>query len=256
MDPEHLHELIQVERAYWWHVAKRELVLGLLRRHAPPPGLLVEGGLGGGANALAFQRLGYDLVGFDLAPEAVAHGRSLGLERATVLDLHDPWPIPPRSARAIVLLDVIEHLADPEQALRNAAAALRADGSLIVTVPAIPSLMGPWDRMLGHHRRYSRPLLREHAARAGLAVRWVSAWNSFTLPAAYLVRMREKRRDLARSPEFPPVPNWLNSALIGMARVERAAMRACPVPLGLSLVAVLGPPPERNGRHGVDSPHE
>ena len=35
MDPRHLENLISVERTYWWHVAKRELVLDLLRRHAP-----------------------------------------------------------------------------------------------------------------------------------------------------------------------------------------------------------------------------
>ena len=50
MDPKHLDELIAIERNYWWHVAKRELVIELLDRFAPPPGLLIEAGIGGGGN--------------------------------------------------------------------------------------------------------------------------------------------------------------------------------------------------------------
>ena len=30
MDPKHLEELIRIERRYWWHVAKRDLVRELL----------------------------------------------------------------------------------------------------------------------------------------------------------------------------------------------------------------------------------
>lgn len=239
MDRRHLEELIAVERRYWWHVAKRELVLSLLKRYAAPPGLLIEGGIGGAANALAFRAHGYEYQGFDLFPESIEHARSLGLESVQVWDLQEPWPVVPHSARAVVLLDVIEHLPDPVRALANAADALGPNGVAVVTVPAIPGLMGPWDRMLGHHRRYDRPLLKEHAEAAGLRVRWLSSWNSFTLPPAVLVRLLEKQREQPRSAEFPPVSRPINAALIGLARAERAAMRVLPVPVGLSLVTVL-----------------
>ena len=241
MDRRHLEELIAVERGYWWHVAKRELVLSLLKRYAAAPGRLIEGGIGGGANALAFREQGYDYQGFDLFPESIEHARSLGIESVQVWDLQEPWPVAANSARAVVLLDVIEHLTDPIKALANAAEALGPDGIVIVTVPAIPGLMGPWDRMLGHHRRYTRSLLKQHAETAGLRVRRLSAWNSFTLPPAVFVRLREKRQERPRSAEFPPVSRPINATLIALARAERAAMRVLPVPIGLSLVAVLQP---------------
>ena len=88
MDPKHLEELIAVERSYWWHVAKRELVTDLLLRHFPPPARLVEGGVGGGANLLACRDLGYRRVG--LRPDAraaVEHCRKLGVEDVRTHDL-------------------------------------------------------------------------------------------------------------------------------------------------------------------------
>ena len=92
MDPKHLNELIAVEGSYWWHIAKRELATEVLHRHFPPPGRLVEGGIGGGGNLAAFRRAGYHVTGFDIMEQSVRHCRTLGLE-AQVHDLHRPGPL-------------------------------------------------------------------------------------------------------------------------------------------------------------------
>jgi SAM-dependent methyltransferase len=240
MDQQHLKALIAVERSYWWHVAKRELVTDLLRRHWPPPARLVEGGVGGGANLLAYREMGYDVSGFDLMAESVQHCRSLGIEDVRQHDLELPWPVARGPADVVVMLDVIEHVPDPVRVLRNAADSLAPAGGLVVTVPAIPALMGPWDRMLGHHRRYSARLLRRHASEAGLKVAWLSHWNAFSLPPALVIRTAEKL-GLKRSggSEFPPVSPALNRLLIALARAERRAISALRLIPGLSLVGVF-----------------
>ncbi|WP_422929548.1 class I SAM-dependent methyltransferase [Singulisphaera sp. PoT] len=239
MDPKHLEELIAVERGYWWHVAKRELVLELLRRYFPPSARLVEGGVGGGANLLAYRELGYDVSGFDLMPEAVAHCKHLGIDDVQTHDLEQPWPVKNGPARVVVLLDVIEHVADPVKVLKNASDILDEKGGILVTVPAIPALLGPWDRMLGHYRRYSRKLLREHAGAAGLRVTWLSSWNAFTLPPAIVVRTLERMGRARGSAEFPKVSPAVNHTLINLARIERGLIRTTGLPVGLSLVGVL-----------------
>ena len=71
MQSQHLQELAELEDGYWWHVAKRQLITEVLGRFAPPPGLLVEGGIGSSRNLLEFSQLGYDVTGFDVMPEAV-----------------------------------------------------------------------------------------------------------------------------------------------------------------------------------------
>jgi hypothetical protein len=49
--------------------------------------------------------------------------------------------------------------------------ALVPGGLIILLVPAFPSLYGPIDRNLGHHRRYTRASIRRLTAETGLSLR-------------------------------------------------------------------------------------
>jgi SAM-dependent methyltransferase len=241
MVPKHLEELIRVEEGYWWHVAKRALVVELLGRYFPPPARLVEGGIGGGGNLLALHDLGYQVAGFDLMPEAVEHCRQLRQLDVRQHNLQEPWPLEPAAADVVLMLDVLEHTEDPVQVLRNAAQVLRPGGGIIVTVPAYPWLKGPWDEMLGHHRRYTGRMLRQQAEEAGVRVAWLSHWNAFALPAAVVLRIAEKLLARKRGSAFPPVSPRVNALLTSCARVERGWLRRIRLPVGLSLVGVLMP---------------
>ena len=74
-------------------------------------------------------------------------------------------------ADSCVCLNVLEHIEDDREALRRMAAVLAPDGVVILIVPAFPSLYGPIDRQLGHHRRYTRASIRKLAEAAGLTVK-------------------------------------------------------------------------------------
>ena len=239
MHPSHLDELIELEDAYWWHVAKRKLVTNLLAKHFPPPGVLVAGGVGSALNLAAFRELGYEVHGFDIMPEAVEHARRRGLPDVRQHDLARPWPLPPHSVRVVVLLDVLEHLSEPVQVLKHIANVLEPRGGILVTVPAYPWLYSQWDKSLGHVRRYTASTFRQQAAEAGLRVEWLSHWNSFSLPAAIAVRGYQHCVPRRAAPNFPRVWPWMNRLLLSMASCERSWLGKAKSPLGLSLVGVL-----------------
>ena len=62
-----------------------------------------------------------------------AHARERGLTNVHEHDLTEPWPITEKSARAVVLLDVIEHVPDPVSVLRACASLLKPGGRLFLS---------------------------------------------------------------------------------------------------------------------------
>jgi 2-polyprenyl-3-methyl-5-hydroxy-6-metoxy-1,4-benzoquinol methylase len=239
METAHLQELIELENSYWWHVAKQRVVTNVLQGVAAPGARIIEGGIGGGGNLLHWRDMGYRVAGLDLMTESILHAKSKGLNDVHQHDLQDEWPLEKGSARAVVLLDVLEHLPDPVLALRNAANTLSAAGQVIFTVPAYPSLYSDWDQRLGHYRRYTMGMIQQQATEAGLYMKTVRHWNAFSLPAALAMRKYRKWKKLDAPAEFPRVQPWLNKTLLGLAKVEQIVATRFGLPCGLSLVGVL-----------------
>jgi hypothetical protein len=64
---------------------------------------------------------------------------------------------------AILYIDVLEHIEDDRGELLRAASMLSCGGSLIVLAPAHQWLYTPFDREIGHYRRYSKVQLKAAA---------------------------------------------------------------------------------------------
>lgn len=96
---------------------------------------------------------------------------------------------PPAEHSALVGLNVIEHVADDAEGLRAAARLVRPGGAVVMFVPAFPLAMSPFDRAIGHHRRYTATTIRRTFAEAGLVVEVVRYVNAPGL-VAWVVGMR------------------------------------------------------------------
>ena len=70
---------------------------------------------------------------------------------------------PAEAFDTILYIDVLEHIDDDRQELERAGLRLRSGGRLIVLSPACQALFSPFDRAVGHYRRYSRKSLAEVA---------------------------------------------------------------------------------------------
>jgi len=62
---------------------------------------------------------------------------------------------------SLIILNVLEHIKDDAQAIRNCHSLLKDDGHLIVFVPAIQSLYNRFDKGLGHFKRYDKKTLSQ-----------------------------------------------------------------------------------------------
>lgn len=71
---------------------------------------------------------------------------------------------------AVCAFEVLEHLEDDQGWLSRWASQLAPGGRLVLSVPADPRRMGPWDEAVGHYRRYSNEGMRLRLEAADLEV--------------------------------------------------------------------------------------
>ncbi len=127
-------------------------------------GDVLEVGAGIGANTTALSTLDYrswlslepdsELAGHIALPSGGRHRVVTG----TLADLPNG-----RKFDTILYLDVLEHIERDAAELASAAQRLNAGGALIVVAPAHSFLYTPFDRAIGHYRRYDKRILREVA---------------------------------------------------------------------------------------------
>jgi SAM-dependent methyltransferase len=83
------------------------------------------------------------------------------------------------SRDTVVCLNVLEHIEDDEQTLRNFFRVLRPGGHAILLVPQNPALYTPVDVAVGHYRRYTRSELLQKLERAGFEIVHSQDFNRF-----------------------------------------------------------------------------
>jgi SAM-dependent methyltransferase len=129
----------------------------------------------------------------------------------------------------VLMLDVLEHIADDAALLKKLGRALRPGGHLVVKVPAFTWLYGAVDRSVGHRRRYSRGTLSRDLVAAGFAAPTIWHFNAAAIPGWWLNTVLLKRE------EAPPAQL---SAFVRLLPLVKAIDRAARPFVGLSLFAV------------------
>jgi len=100
------------------------------------------------------------------------------------------------SMDTVVCLNVLEHIEDDMQGLKNIHSALRSGGRAIVLVPHGQDIFGTLDTALGHYRRYSHQELTDKMEQTGFRVERVLDFNRISRPGWYLNGKLLKRTTL------------------------------------------------------------
>lgn len=89
------------------------------------------------------------------------------------------WPESLENKRfdSVILINVLEHMEDDGQALKNIFKVLVPGGNLLIIVPAHAALYGQMDALAGHYRRYEKAALAKLLDNAGFLVEEISYIN-------------------------------------------------------------------------------
>jgi len=238
------------EEHHWWYAGMRRVALAVLERAlAGRRGLrILDAGCGTGGTTLELRRFG-DVVGVDLAWEALepARGRGLrNLARASIEHL----PFGPATFDVATSFEVVYHLGvgSDSWALGEIRRVLKPGGTFMLRVPAHDWLRGEHDRLVHTRHRYSRDEVMTKLGQAGFAVERLSWANTLLFPPAVAKRLLERSNarsngsatsGAASEPDLWQPPAALNAVLQGVVGVEALAIPyGVPLPFGLSVLAV------------------
>jgi glycosyltransferase involved in cell wall biosynthesis len=98
----------------------------------------------------------------------------------------------------VVIVNVLEHVADPALALANIHRSLAPGGRVIVLVPQHPWLYGTLDEALEHRERYTPQSLTKQLADANFVVEEMVDFNRTSVPAWWFNGIVMKRRVFSR----------------------------------------------------------
>lgn len=237
--PEHaFHALWAMQERHFWYRGRHRFLLRALDRHLPTgnhslAAVDLGGGVGSWVRYLADRRPG-QFEPLALADSSEAALRMAGdalpkdVERYQIdlmnLSWSNQWDV-------AFLLDVIEHLPDDVEALRQAHAALKPGGLLFVTTPALQCFWSYNDELAHHQRRYSRNDFARLGEEAGLQL-CDARYFMFLLSPLYWLTRKRKRTEGMTEDEKRTLMEKTHRVPSALVNWPLAAIFAAETPLG------------------------
>jgi SAM-dependent methyltransferase len=251
-DPSYFARLFAIEDRHFWFRARNRVIAKVVSQITvglPPGYRVLEVGSGSG-NVLRILQQACPhgmVVGMDLFADSFQYAR----QRCSCSLVQGDMLKPPFASnfQLIGVFDVLEHLPDDMQALRDLHSMLTIRGALLLTVPIHPSLWSYFDEASCHCRRYEPDELERKLIDAGFQVEYLTPYMSTILPLVWLRRRlvalvnRGRAADPRRVHELAaselrvtPVVNELMGWLLGLE--ARSIARRRRLRIGTSLLAV------------------
>lgn len=226
------------DRPLDWLASQEDMYWGV-RRALDAAGIrtgerIVEAGSGLGYLTYALHAAGYAAHGVDLSHVAVEAATARLGDLYSQGDAADPLQL--RDARAVIAMELIEHLHDPESFLTGLRRALPSNASVIVSTPnrdAYPDAV-TWNTDLPpvHLQWFSEAGMAALARRCGFAAEFVdfSEWNTAGVHHRWIAgnAYRQPRFDESLRPirrEAAVAPRWTAARIA--AAIGRRVARLC-----------------------------
>lgn len=245
-DPACFASIFAIEDQHFWFRSRNQIIAMLVKqitKSLKPGYRVLDVGCGTG-NVLRFlQQACPD--GWVLGMDMFAGGLKFASKRVYCpLVQGDIRALPFNKQFDIIgLFDVLEHIPDDIQALRNLHRVLANDGVLLITVPANPSLWSYFDDISRHYRRYELVELENKLINNGYKIDYITYYMASIFPLIWLGRHLKRLIDNRSADDMAldelyvmPIVNDLLALVL--SQELRLISRRLRLPIGASLLAI------------------
>ncbi|MBC7330368.1 class I SAM-dependent methyltransferase [bacterium] len=235
MNKEEYERMFLLEDFYWWFKGRREILLSAIKGIEAKD--VLDVGCGTGGNLTLFNGF---VVGLDVSLQALKLAQKRKPEAILCRGEAENLPFKDDSFDLVLALDLLEHLPDDIQGLREMHRVLRKGGNVLITVPAYKFLWSEHDEALHHFRRYSKCELKGKMEGVGFKIKFLS--HAIVLPffPIALFRLLQRfTRGTNREPKTSLIilPTILNEILFRILLGEAKLIeRGISFPFGVSII--------------------
>ena len=237
--PSDAFDKTESENEGFWAQARLVAIKGAMNKNRTSQ--MVEVGAGGGAVCIALAKDNFSL--FAIEPH-ISGAMAIAKCGVPVLAgfLHEA-KFPDESVPNYGTFDVLEHLPDPDEMLKEMFRTLEDDGRLYLTVPVGQWLWGSLDETLGHQRRFSKKAMRNLLEKNGFILEHeeflflsLVAFAFFTRALPY--RLRRNPRTVGEISNQLSPNRRIDAGASLILKIEAKISRLIPLPYGLTLLVV------------------
>jgi ubiquinone/menaquinone biosynthesis C-methylase UbiE len=228
-----------LERFHWWFVGRRKLIEFLFTSASiRKDSLVVDIGCGVGSNLKLLKSICSKLIGID----SEIYSLSLARKRLSAVLLVNAdlmrLPFKANSVDVIIAADILEHLDEDVDGIKEIHRTLKREGKAIFTVPAFRFLWGIQDIVGMHKRRYSKNEFLTKIEQEGFRILRSSYFNFFLFLPVFIARRLIHLLGLRIRSE-----NEINSPLINfflktIFSIEPYVLKYFSFPFGVSIFCI------------------
>lgn len=221
------------EDDHWWFLARRAAIAAYLAG-AHDQHEILDIGAGTAGTSEYLKRWG-DVTAIENNQEALLLASQRDV-RMTAGDA-EALPAPAKRYDIVFMLDTLAHrgIRSQERALAEAWRTLRPGGHLIVTVPALPMLKSPHDRVQHLSRRYRKRELIHLLESQGFSIDRATYLYWLMTPLSFLWRFFERFFYVDRT-ELGEMPAWLRRLALKVHLLEARLLGFFELPWGSNLM--------------------
>lgn len=242
MNIEEYEKMYNLENTYWWFQGRKKIIFELMRKYVllelNNPRIL-DSGCGTGLILTELNKYGFT-IGLDISSKALSYCKDRGITKLIKAQVSN-LPIKDNTCDVVVSLDLLEHIENDNEVLKEYHRVLKKDGFICLTVPAHPFLWSEHDEALHHFRRYTKKEFKATLLKNNFKIVRYSYVISFTFFPIVIYRFLSKilkKKNSQSKTHIIPLPKNINQFLIFILKIEAFLLKFINLPIGVSLICI------------------